>query len=231
MRTNAFQTRLGASFGFSNVVAVCGAALLALTLVAPARADTETRATAPFHAISVEGSWSVDVTVGKDPSVTIEGDKDTIAKVRTDVVNGELRVRLEHSLFLSFFRMGNTGKLSAHITVPTLDAFTRSGSGEATITGLKGGKVTIESNGSGDLVADGQVTELSLELNGSGDANLAKLAAENATVTINGSGDIVVQAHKSLDASINGSGNIKYVGEPARLITAVHGSGSIGRDC
>ena len=44
------------------------------------------------------------------------------------------------------------------------------------------------------------------------------------------SGDIVVQAQKSLDARINGSGDIKYVGEPAHLITAVHGSGSIGRD-
>jgi len=87
----------------------------------------------------------------------------------------------------------------------------------------------IESNGSGDLKADGQATDLVLDLNGSGNADLARLSADKASVTINGSGDIVVQAHDSLDATINGSGDIRYIGEPAHLTTAVHGSGTIAR--
>jgi len=229
MRTNAFAPLTPPIRAYSNLIAVCGAALLALTVVTTARADTETRATGPFHAVAVEGSWTVDVTVGKDPSVVLEGDKDAIAKVKTDVVNGELRVRLDHGMFFSFFKMGKVGALAAHITVPSLDAFTRSGSGAATITGLKEGKVTLESNGSGDLKATGQVGDLVLDINGSGAADLAGLATDNAVVTINGSGDIVVQARQSLVATINGSGDIKYVGEPAHLTTAVHGSGSIGK--
>jgi hypothetical protein len=48
-------------------------------------ADSETRATEPFHAISFEGSWTVDVVVGKERSVTFEDDKDIMALVKTEV--------------------------------------------------------------------------------------------------------------------------------------------------
>src|ERR1700744_1716154 len=101
---------------------------LALTTVAafflsgPARADSEARTTAPFHAVAFSGSWTVDVKVGKENSVVIEGKKDIISKVRTEVVDGELRVELEHSM-LSLFSRNDLGDLKAHITTPDLTAF------------------------------------------------------------------------------------------------------------
>ncbi len=214
----------GRSAAKLNLLAAGLALLLTLPFIGSARADSETRTVEPFHAISVEGSWTVDVTVGKVTSVALEGDKDTLARISTDVVDGELRIHPGHAGLMGFFR---SGKLVAHITTPALDSFVRSGSGDATITGLNEGKITLESNGSGTIAAAGHAGDLKLELNGSGTAKLADLAVDSAKVTINGSGDVVVQPHKSLEAEINGSGDIKYIGDPAHMAQAIHGSGSI----
>lgn len=203
-------------------IGVSSAALAAFLVAQPVWADTETRPVAPFHAISFAGSWDVDITVGRPQSVVIEGDKDSIAHVKTEVVDGELRVGIEHSL-VGFDR---GGKLSAHVTVPSLDGFTRSGSGGATLSGIDGAKLALASNGSGMLKAEGHAADLALAVNGTGSADLADLKSDDAAVTINGSGDAVVQVAHTLKAAINGSGRINYVGEP-QVTSAIHGSGLI----
>ncbi len=198
------------------------AAIMGFAALRPAWADTDARGVPPFHAVSLSGAWSVDVTVGKPQSVVIEGDEKTIARVKTEVVDGELRVSLVHSLF----DFGHAGRLSAHIAVPSLDGFSRSGSGDAVLTGLDGANLSLVSNGSGTTKAEGHAGNVALTENGSSTADLASLKSDEAVVTINGSGDAVVQADRALIATINGSGRIEYVGEP-RVTSAIHGSGSV----
>jgi hypothetical protein len=102
-------------------------ALLALSLTAmtrPAMAESETRATPPFHAITFEGSWTVNVVVGKTASVTLKGDKEILALVETEVVDGDLRIGV-HDTHSSIFNHLDVGNLTAEITVPQLTAFVR----------------------------------------------------------------------------------------------------------
>ena len=200
------------------------AALLILPLVGTAHAETQTRSVDPFHAISFEGSWSVDVTVGKDRSLVLEGDQDSLAQVKTEVVDGKLRISLKRGLMSMFSHVGH---LSAHVTTPSLDDFERFGSGDATLTGLKEDKLVVESDGSGSIKADGHVGNLKLTINGSGTCDFGDVTSDDATVTINGSGGMIVQPRGNLVAEINGSGDIRYVGEPAHITRTVHGSGSI----
>src|SRR6201996_9711942 len=77
-------------------------AVAAIFLSGPASAESETRTTPPFHAVTFAGSWNVDVKVGKENSVVIEGKKDLISRVKTEVVDGELRVGLESNVFSLF---------------------------------------------------------------------------------------------------------------------------------
>ncbi len=200
------------------------AALLASALAHPAWADSETRQVAPFHAVSIEGAWTADITVGKETGVVLEGDKDALKRVKTVVDNGALNISLEHGWI---FGLGDHGKLIAHITTPNLDALTRSGSGDVTVTGLTGDAFTVKSNGSGSVKASGNVGSLTATINGSGTGAMDDLTSDRAAVTINGSGQMVVQPRQSLTGRINGSGEIRYVGKPVQVSSAINGSGSI----
>jgi hypothetical protein len=205
------------------------AALLALSLTAltrPAMADSETRQIAPFHAITFDGSWTVDVIVGRDSSVIIEGDKDIIPLVRTEVIDGQLVIKSDNHPSSIFSHRG-PGNLTVHVAVPQLTVFALEGSGNATIAGLNGGTTEFKLSGSGDLTAAGKLDALALVVNGSGQADLSGLAAEKASATINGSGGAKVRPRESLAAVINGSGSISYVGDGARVTSVVNGSGQV----
>jgi len=207
-------------------VGIAFATLLATCLSMPAQAETETRATAPFHAVSFDGSWTVDVQVGKEQSVVIEGAKDVLPYVKSEVVDGQLRISLEGDRKRNWDDLDTT-KLKAHITLPKLTAFALRGSGTANVAGLTGGATQFALDGSGDLTADGRLDTLALVVNGSGNADLSRLVTAKATATINGSGDATVRPSESLAAAVNGSGQVTYIGDSAKVTSVVNGSGGV----
>jgi hypothetical protein len=223
---SVFASKRSFAVGRFDVIAAALAALLAFQAIGTAHAETQTRSVDPFHAISFEGSWTVDVTVGKERSLVLEGDEDTLAKVKTEVVDGKLKISLKHS-FMSWF--SHIGHLTAHVTTPNLDDFERFGSGDATLAGLKEDKLDVESDGSGSIKADGHAGNLKLTINGSGTCDFGDVTSDDTKVTINGSGKMIVQPHGNLVAEINGSGDILYVGEPAHITKVVNGSGTIAQ--
>jgi hypothetical protein len=115
------------------------------------------------------------------------------------------------------------------ITTPSLIGLSISGSGDATLHGLSGKSLAVSISGSGDVRADGQVDSVSLDIDGSGDADLSALEARSASVLINGSGDANVYASSTLQAVINGSGDIRYHGNPGQISKRVNGSGEIAQ--
>ena len=207
-----------AGFVLATFVAGC--------FTAQARAETETRTIAPFHAIAFQGSWTVEVTVGKEQSVVIEGDKAVIGHVKSEVVDGQLRLGVEDD-HRSFFEHFDVGNLTARITVPSLTAFVLQGSGRAHVVGFNGGAAQFALDGSGDLSADGHVDTLALVVNGSGTADFSRLVSDKVSTTINGSGDITVRPGQSLAAVVNGSGQVNYIGDGAKVTSVVNGSGAV----
>jgi hypothetical protein len=213
-----------------GILALCLAltAVAAIFLSGPASAESETRTTGPFHAVNFSGSWNVDVRVGKENSVVIEGKKDIISKVKTEVVDGELRVGLESGIF-SLFGHNDLGNLTAHITSPDLTAFVLNGSGKGDIDGLTTGMTRITLDGSGDIKAKGKLDSLALVVNGSGTADLSALEAAKASATINGSGGATIDPRETLSAMINGSGQVNYLREGVKVTSVIHGSGMVDK--
>jgi hypothetical protein len=212
-----------------SLLALCVAAatVVATFFASPAGAvDSETRTTEPFHAVTFSGSWTVDVKVGGEQSVVIEGKKDLIDKVKTEVVDGELRIGLDSDL-LSFFAHHDLDGLTARVTVPALTAFTLNGSGKADIGGLAGGTTKFMLDGSGDIKAKGKLDTVNLVVNGSGTANLSALEAAKASAMVNGSGDAMVDPRETLAATVNGSGQVTYAREDIKVTSVIHGSGMI----
>lgn len=182
--------------------------------------ETEERSLGAFTRIDCDLGVDINITVGTPQKVSLTFDDNLLDNVRTRVRGKTLEIDSKGSF-------STRKSCTIDITVESLDEVSISGSGEITITNLNSREFTFNLAGSGSLEASGKVDELYLELSGSGDIDTRDLIAQDVEIEISGSGDAVVYAVNSLDGEISGSGNIRYVSQPAHLSTSVTGSGTI----
>lgn len=102
-----------------------------------------------------------------------------------------------------------------------------SGSGNFSSPSLQCGNADISVAGSGNATLAGKTTALQIKLSGSADLKAPDLVADSVAISIAGSGNATVNAQKTLSASINGSGEIRYTGAATVTKQTVSGSGSI----
>ena len=82
---------------------------------------------------------------------------------------------------------------------------------------MTGPKLIVALPGSGDITVTGTTSNATITLLGSGNIYCDGLKAHSVGVQIMGSGNVTTYADESLDASILGSGNIRYSGQPAQV--------------
>jgi hypothetical protein len=184
---------------------------------------TQTREVGAFEALQLQGTADVDVLIGEQQSLVLEGPQRVVEGVQTPLREGRLLIRTGSEFFWS----RRDTHLKVRVTVPRLRSFELNGAGRVSLIGHTGGDFTVSLNGAGDIEASGRVDRLTARVNGAGNVDLSKLAATDADVAVNGAGSLEVSATGRLDATLNGVGNIGYVGTPAQLHTAVHGVGGI----
>lgn len=100
------------------------------------------------------------------------------------------------------------------------------GSGDVTAE-VKNRLLVVDIKGSGDVNLSGTSNRMEVSINGSGDVKAPNMTCESTSVSIQGSGDVFVNAEKYLEASIRGSGDIRYTGFPTDTIFSINGSGTI----
>lgn len=211
--------RLARSLVLVLAVAACNLSLGGGTVGSGTPAK-ETRAVSGFDSIHVSGSIDVAVQVGTPASLEVRGDDNLLSHVKSEVRGSTLHLSSEGSYT-------STLGLSATVTVPSLVSLHDQGSADVVVSGVEGERLEIDNQGSGDLSLAGRVDALEIDVNGSGDVDAKALSATHARVTINGSSDVDVLAVESLDATINGSGDIRYQGSPKDVKRQVNGSGEI----
>lgn len=208
---------------------------------------SEMRQVAPFSGVDVEGSADVTVTYGTEQSVTITTDDNILPIITTEVSNGVLKIDATESYSTSY-------GVKVAVTIPMLQSIEINGSGDVLVEGaqlenrpvenfrieidgsgnvqvpqMNAAKTLAQIDGSGDITLAGTGGTLEAEIDGSGDIDAEAFRVLNAVVRVEGSGDIRVYATESLDASVSGSGDIYYRGDPKVLQKSVSGSGDIIR--
>jgi hypothetical protein len=203
---------------------------------------TENRQTDAFKSVGFEGSYVVVLTQGPTQEIRIETDKNLLSHITTTVSNGELKVKSEDNL-------SPTKSITVYITNPTYNDIASAGSSKISATtpiksdDLKlaiagSGNYTLEVHtpklatdisGSGTMNLSGDATAQKIDVAGSGTIKAANLTSESATIDIAGSGDAFINASKSINASISGSGRVKYSGTASDIHTDISGSGKIER--
>jgi hypothetical protein len=181
---------------------------------------TESRAVGSFSKIDLAGSPDVDVTVGPAASVSVTTDDNLLPLIETTVNGDTLSIGSKDSYNTSI-------GVKVNITVPMLDDVSVSGSGDIHVTGLTAGDFESRVTGSGDVTASGVVDRLSARITGSGDLRAGDLTAKHVHVNVTGSGDATIHATEELDATVTGSGDVHYSGNPTQVRKSITGSGDI----
>lgn len=186
----------------------------------------DVRALTGFASVALHGTATLDIQVGQPASVKLEGDDDVLKSTRTSVRGHTLVIERRNS---NWFWGGGRGKLTAHITVPTLDDLAVHGTGDVTIAGLTHGASRITISGTGHITGTGKLNAVTLVINGTGDADFSALPVQAAKVIVNGAGHVELDVSDRLTATVNGAGDVVYSGEPPHVISNVHGVGSVRR--
>jgi hypothetical protein len=185
-------------------------------------AKTESRTVASFSKIHLSGSPDVEIAVGPAQSVAVTADDNIVPIIEARVEGDTLKIDAKQSYNTSL-------GVKVKITVPTLDGVSVSGSGNIHATGLKAEDMDASVTGSGDVTLKGAVDHLRAKITGSGELQAGDLTAKSAHVTVTGSGDATVHATEELEASVTGSGDVRYSGNPPQVRKRITGSGNIAQ--
>jgi len=193
-----------------------------------------------FSKIELDISADVYIELGDKQKVVVEGEKELIDLLETDVYNNTWEIDYSKN------NVRAKTNLKIKIVVKNLDDIEINSSGDVTGKGvftseefdisvngsgdleikLDVQELDISINGSGDMNLTGKAKQVEIDINGSGDIDAKELICDNVEIDINGSGDISIHVEKSLNSSINGSGNVTYSGDPDTKIRS-YGSGDV----
>lgn len=202
--------------------------------------STETRTLSSFDAVRSSGSIDVILKKGNSEKAEVSAKGTDISNVITEVSGNTLVVRM---------KQGNYRSIDIEVTVyfKEINEFSASGSGNTEAKSvIKSDELAIKLSGSGDFKGKVDANDLTLKLSGSGEINVSgnsdnqevmingsgnvrakEVESQNVEVKINGSGTADVWATERIEAKVNGSGNVRYKGNPNKVISKSTGSGTI----
>jgi hypothetical protein len=199
--------------------------LVALSLAAvhaSAQAGEQVRTTPPFTAISVQGPISVTVDAGAKQALTVRGNDKFVQGLVSEVVNGELRLRMRDKNFST-----TKGDQRVLISMPELRALSVEGAGEIKLNRIRGERLDVNYRGAGAMDINGAVKSFKMKAEGVGQVDAKALIANNVDVRFQGVGEVRVYAKDRLDAVVQGMGTLRYYGKPRTVNKTAAGLGSI----
>ena len=203
---------------------------------------TEKRSTGNFNAVKASGSIDIEISSGDAYAVSVEDDDNILQYIVTDVNGGTLNVHYKNGYSI------NNDHAKVYVTAPSLDKLSISGSGNITTTDVLNNPHEIEMNvsgsgnikgsvdapsinvsvgGSGNVSLTGRTKDFTCRVSGSGDVNCGGLESENTNVKVSGSGNAHVFASVHLSATVSGSGDVYYRGNPSSPEIHTSGSGRV----
>lgn len=200
---------------------------------APVWAAEEVRTVPAFKAVEFSGIGRMEVTAGRDQSVTLLANKKTLERIVTEVEDGTLRIKWEsdrerHSWLWRFVMPDDHDgeKVTVRITAPTVTKVGVAGAAEVEAKNIEGEQVAFSVSGAAKIRANGKADKLTVSISGAGDADLDHLESKDAVVSIAGVGKANVHSTGTLNATIAGAGEIRYEGEP-HVTSSISGAGSV----
>jgi len=181
---------------------------------------SENRTLADFHSINTTIVADIFLTQGPKEDVIIEAQQNILDVIRTEVVNGELR--------LSFDRCVNIlQRVKVHITIPDIKKLTITGVGDIIAQNdFDLSELNVTLTGVGDVNLRGIATMIDITITGVGDVEAFALNTNICDIRITGVGDGEVFVNNELNVTITGDGTVFYKGNPT-ITSTITGNGNV----
>jgi hypothetical protein len=222
-------------------------AALVLTIHVHAQ-NRETRNVESFTKVAFRVPGKVYLRQGSPQKVEIEGSKDILKEIETEVEGSRLVIGKEGRWM--DWNWNDNDRVTVYITVPNIEALSVSGSGDLigqtkitakdldlNVSGSGSlsieidatGDVDADVSGSGDLEVKGKCRSFETDVSGSGDVDLSLTVTESANFGVSGSGKIMASGSAGdVRATISGSGKVLASDmETARCEVRISGSGDV----
>lgn len=181
---------------------------------------SEFRNVAEFTKVNSEGVFEVTITQGDFQSVEITADDNVIQRVKTEVVDNELRLYLDDRNYRDI-------NLKANIVSKRITGIENTGIGNFVISNVdESGNFNIYNSGTGNISVTGRAESLTVKNEGDGILKGFQFIVSDCNVEIVGSGDCEVHPTGILNVNIEGGGDVYYKGDPT-IEANISGSGKV----
>ena len=140
---------------------------------------SETRPLADVTGFKLGSIGAVQVVIGSDESVVIEGEDNLIPFITTEVSDGILTIGTKDETSLQ-----PTRSLNFTVTVGRVELAEISGAGTLSIEDPENDRIDLSVPGAGTISVSGQVDYLTASISGTGTVEAARLAADDVIVEV-----------------------------------------------
>lgn len=216
MQRNA--RKLMAAIGVAALALVALTGCSGLPIVGSGPVDSETRDVESFTELEVGLGADTVVVLDGGSSVELTGQANLLGHIRTEVVDGELRIGSDRMLL--------DGDIDVVVHAQSVEAVEVTGAGSLQAAGIDQRDLLVRSTGSATTTLRGTVASLSVESTGSGSVNLSELTAGELDLRQTGSSSIHLAADGPVTAETTGSGAVYLAGTAGRVDLRMTGAGT-----
>lgn len=207
-----------------NIFTVLLISSLSLSAFAQTR---EVRNVSSFSQLSFRVPGKLILRQGSPQKVELEGDKETLSKIETEVRGDKLVIGNEDKWNWGWDK---ESRIMVYLTVPDITAVSVSGSGDLVTEGkVKTTSLALSVSGSGSLQIVATVSgQMEANVSGSGRIDV-KGSCQDLESDISGSGKILADLtiQNQADIEISGSGKLEASGTANEIKTSISGSGKV----
>jgi hypothetical protein len=202
------------------------ALLLAAAYAQAARAEVieKNLDVAAFEEIETKGAFDVVIAVGKPRKMVARGDKAAVARLRSSVHEGKLKLWQVYDGKRDYKQ---PQRLKVTLNVEKLTSVILTGAGDVSAYNINAKNFAAQMNGAGDLRLVGTCETLTARLSGAGDLDADVLKCKSVSATVVGVGDLEVYASETITGSVSGVGDLVVYGNPTIRNTKVTGMGDV----
>ncbi|WP_276366497.1 head GIN domain-containing protein [Chryseolinea sp. H1M3-3] len=187
----------------------------------------ETRNVGTFTKIAFRVPGKLYLRQGSPQKVEIQGKKDILAEIETDVEGSRLVIEKEGKWDWNF---GDDDEITVYITVKDIEGLSVGGSGDLIgETKIRASDIDLNVSGSGNMKVEVEASgDIEGDVSGSGNIDL-RGKCTNFNSDVSGSGKVILalQASGSASFGVSGSGKIEASGSASRVKTSISGSGKV----
>ncbi len=190
--------------------------------------NAEKREVKGFHAVETSAGIAVVLTKGsKEELALTASDKEMLSKVKTEVVDGVLKISREDNW--KFWEKWKNWKVTVYVSYTKLDGVKASSGGSITSKSVDLSSLSARVGSGGHINLAGKVNELEVEGNSGGHFRGYDLSVTNCKASVSSGAGVQVTITKEITAKANSGGQIRYKGAGMIRDINVSSGGSVKR--